>query len=216
MNSTVVCTRCGAMSVDECSCVSFGGTKKNWPPTCSDQAKELIRVNELNETLQKQNASLFADKEERGRVANDLQAQLCDIEKLPPAFQNAKASDTYEGLLKQFNAMKGWATSQQKQVKYYRDIDYKHSREMMMANSDNLNALRDENAQLTDSLLAAEDKIEGVNKIKAEAVREFKSDSITRAGLGPMVVQLGCGTQIHNTWLSFAEEYATQLEGSDV
>jgi len=114
----------------------------------------------------------FDDYAELEQERDQLKEELKQIENLPPAFKNAKPAETYDGLLKQFNSMKGWANSQQKQVKFYREKDYKHSKELMLSNADNINALRDENEQLTNLLLAAENS---VPDIQAKAIEDLQT-----------------------------------------
>ncbi len=66
-----------------------------------------------------------------------------------------------------------------------------------------LNGVVDERDKLAESL----------PKIKADAVREFKRDSLTRCGLSGASVQLAKGVDVHRTWIDFCDIYASQLEG---
>jgi hypothetical protein len=57
--------------------------------------------------------------------------------------------------------------------------------------------------------------LQHINRLKADAVREFKKDSLTRCGLSAAAVQLAKGIDVHNTWKEFCDVYANKLEAGE-
>ncbi len=98
-------------------------------------------------------------------------------------------SSDYETLRKQFLSLRTLANSKSRQASHWRNQCGIETRETLLANADNVNAERETNQMLTDSLLAAEserDQVKAENEalkhqISAGAAREWDLRSQVKA-----------------------------------
>jgi len=98
----------------------------------------------------------------------------------------AEPAEDYESLRKQYIALRTLANSKSRQVTHWRNQCGIETRETLLANSANVNAERDTNQMLTDSLLAAE---QDRDELKAEN-EALRKDSACVDDLSALVRQL--------------------------
>lgn len=106
---------------------------------------------------------------------------------LNPNSLKAKPADNYDDLKKQFFALKNLCESKIKQCSIYSNKLAEYDRESILARSEALESEKEMNAQLTEELAKANERVKELekgNKSCAVAIREI----IAKGDIGPLLV----------------------------